>query len=87
MPATALRRLAAIAVGLALALASVIVPVSTAVAGTPPSSPALDALAAPAAEPAPADSTALKTWWHDNYEFNTTGPVPTTRSGGRRSTT
>ncbi|MDG9726820.1 family 49 glycosyl hydrolase [Streptomyces sp. DH41] len=75
MPAAALRRLAAIAVGLALALASVIVPVSTAIAGTPPSRPAPDARAASAAEPTPADSTALKTWWHDNYEFNTTSPV------------
>ncbi|MFE6288016.1 family 49 glycosyl hydrolase [Streptomyces sp. NPDC057877] len=75
MPATALRRLAAIAVGLALALASVLVPVSTATAGTPPARPAPDARAASAAEPTPADSAALKTWWHDNYEFNTTSPV------------
>ncbi|MCF2435450.1 hypothetical protein LV779_15845 [Streptomyces thinghirensis] len=41
MPAAALRRLAAIAVGLALALASVIVPVSTAIAGTPQAGPPL----------------------------------------------
>ncbi|MFD6126463.1 hypothetical protein, partial [Streptomyces hydrogenans] len=61
MPASRLSRLASGAAGLALALASVIVPASTSTAATTAISTA--------------DSPQLKTWWHDNHEFNTSSPV------------
>ncbi|MEU0233374.1 MULTISPECIES: family 49 glycosyl hydrolase [unclassified Streptomyces] len=61
MPASRLSRLASGVAGLALALASVIVPAGTSTAATTAVSTA--------------DSPQLKTWWHDNHEFNTTSPV------------
>ncbi|MFW6691165.1 family 49 glycosyl hydrolase [Streptomyces sp. MAR4 CNX-425] len=76
MPTAAWKRLAAAAVGLALALAWAIVPTSTTTAAaTPMNRPAADARTASAAEPRTADSAELTTWWHDNHEFNTTSPV------------
>ncbi|MDQ0846973.1 family 49 glycosyl hydrolase [Streptomyces sp. V1I6] len=83
MPAARLRRLdrlAAIAAGLALFLAGVVVPAGTvAAAGVPPTAPdAARIHAAPAAAAAQAitaDSAQLQTWWHDNHEFNTSSPV------------
>lgn len=87
MPAGRLRRLdrlAAVAAGLALALAGAIVPTTAgAASGPPPEVPGAPAL--PAAAPATAkaattravtaDTAQLRTWWHDNHEFNTTSPV------------
>ncbi|MEU0764567.1 family 49 glycosyl hydrolase [Streptomyces microflavus] len=84
MPAGRLRRLnplAAIAAGLALALAGAVVPASTLASAAPAPAgqllPAAALLAAPAAGAAgeTANSEQLQTWWHDNHEFNTNSPV------------
>ncbi|MEV0173110.1 family 49 glycosyl hydrolase [Streptomyces sp. NPDC050803] len=64
MPAPRRNRPAAVAVGLTLALilalAGALTPVGTAAAKT---------------GAATAHSAQLRTWWHDNHEFNTTSPV------------
>lgn len=72
MPPARLSRLAALAAGLALALAGAAVPAGTASAGP---LPARAASAAQDAAVTTSDSAQLKTWWHDNYEYNTTSPV------------
>ncbi|MEV0123093.1 family 49 glycosyl hydrolase [Streptomyces sp. NPDC050703] len=72
MPAARLNRLAALAAGLALALACVVMPTGVASARPLPA-PAANTAAASAVTTS--DSAQLKTWWHDNHEFNTTSPV------------
>ncbi|CAM5323173.1 hypothetical protein SGLAM104S_03529 [Streptomyces glaucescens] len=73
MPAARLSRLAALAARAWLSpWPRAVVPAGTA------SARPLPAQAAPAAEAAAvttADSAQLKTWWHDNHEYNTTSPV------------
>jgi hypothetical protein len=87
MPAARLSRLAALAAGLALALAGALVPAgaaSAASAGTPPAKAASagkGARAASAAEPTPADSTALDNWNAWGPGGSTPDPDPVT--GGK----
>ncbi|MCG3042544.1 family 49 glycosyl hydrolase [Streptomyces sp. S1A] len=84
-------RAAAAVVGLVLALAAGIVPAGAAAAADTPGTgadarrqaaqaklPAAQANGTAVADSAraeTADSAQLKTWWHDNHEFNTTSPV------------
>ncbi|MEU4743174.1 hypothetical protein AB0G02_22295, partial [Actinosynnema sp. NPDC023658] len=64
MPAARMSRPVALAAGLALALVGAIAPAWVG-AGTPPAQAAAST----------ADTDQLKTWWHDNHEFNTSSPV------------
>ncbi|NYI03736.1 family 49 glycosyl hydrolase [Allostreptomyces psammosilenae] len=78
---TAPRGAAAIAAGLILVLAAVLVPASVATAagengrGRVPAHANAAATTRTAAAATTADTSQLQTWWHDNYEFNTTSPT------------